>query len=62
MTILHLLATTLLASGLLIRELNLLGLVGLSGFGARYSTQLSGGMQQRVEIARVLPMDEPICA
>jgi NitT/TauT family transport system ATP-binding protein len=42
------------------RSDDMLKLVGLEGFGARYPHELSGGMKQRVSIARGLVQDPPV--
>jgi NitT/TauT family transport system ATP-binding protein len=42
------------------RALPLIDLVGLEGFADRYPYQLSGGMQQRANLARALAMDSEI--
>jgi putative ABC transport system ATP-binding protein len=39
------------------RVAEVLRLVGLDGYGARYGTELSGGQQQRVSIARAIVSD-----
>ncbi len=42
------------------RSQPMLDLVGLKGFGERYPHELSGGMKQRVSIARGLVQDPPV--
>jgi NitT/TauT family transport system ATP-binding protein len=42
------------------KALELLAMVGLAGFENRYSSELSGGMQQRAAIVRALVQDPPV--
>jgi NitT/TauT family transport system ATP-binding protein len=42
------------------RSMPFIELVGLKGFEAKYPYQLSGGMQQRANLARALAVDPPI--
>jgi NitT/TauT family transport system ATP-binding protein len=42
------------------RALPFIDLVGLQGFGGKYPYQLSGGMQQRANLARALAVDSAI--
>ncbi len=42
------------------RSIPLINLVGLEGFAERYPYQLSGGMQQRANLARALAVDSEI--